>query len=194
MCEVPFRNKAPSLLSSLIVNGLKPEIPHPLPDTAVGLPPSFFQIMQQCLQTDPALRPDAHAVHQMLISIDPTARPSAPLLICPPGHPVPKGSLLDCIRHAIPSEFVLVRMMAFAEDLFKRSPRAKEIQSFCAMHSIWDVEAYTLMVMLFASNNCSHLNCFARFTPWMPVLLASPEKILCSTSTIPLCAVVLPLR
>lgn len=150
-CEVPFRNKAPALLMSLIMNGLTPEIPHPLPDTAVGLPPLFFQVMLQCFRTDPALRPDAHTVHQMLISIDPTARPSAPLLICPPGHPVPKGSLLECVRHAMPPSLdcVVVRMMAFAEDLFKRSPRAKEIQSFCAMYSIWDIEAYTLMVRLF---------------------------------------------
>jgi serine/threonine protein kinase len=143
-CKVPFEGVNAALLRDLIVKeGLRPQVD----DTQTSeFPPAFFDVMKLCWHTDPAMRPTAENVHQMLISIDPSARPSAPLVLYPVGHPAPRGSVLDCLRQAMPSsaaESMLSQMMDWADRMFKSDV---EVQSVCAKYSISLAEAHSIMV------------------------------------------------
>jgi serine/threonine protein kinase len=147
-CEAPFQLVNPSVLMQLIMKGLKPEIPNPLPPCAAGFPPAYFDIMQRCWETDPKLRPTARDVHFLLVSIDPSARPSAPLMLFPADHPFPTATLLDCLRPAMPAaaESMLCLMMNRAEEMFKNNTH--RIQDICAQYGLLPIEAHALTVCL----------------------------------------------
>jgi serine/threonine protein kinase len=146
-CKAPFKGVNASLLRDLILKeGLRPEVPDP---QTSEFPPAFFDLMQQCWHPDPVMRPTAEAAHRFLISIDPLARPSAPLVLYPVGHPSPRGSVLDCLRAAMPTssdiESMLSQMMDMADHMFKSNV---EVQSLCAGYSILLAEAHSIMVFL----------------------------------------------
>jgi serine/threonine protein kinase len=147
-CEAPFQNVATSVLMPLIMKGLIPEIPNPLPPCASGFPPAFFDIMRRCWEKDPKLRPSAGDVHSILVSIDPSARPSAPLMLYPINHPFPTVTLFDCLRPAMPSsaETMLCLMMKQADEMFRANTR--NIQGICAQYGLLPIEAHALTVCL----------------------------------------------
>jgi serine/threonine protein kinase len=147
-CKAPFEGVNAALLRDLIVKeGLRPEVPDP---QTSQFPPAFFDVMQLCWHTDPALRPAADVVHKILISIDPSARPSAPLVLYAVGHAAPRGSVLECLRAAMPTssevESMLTQMMDRADYMFKSDV---EVQSLCADYSILLAEAHSIMVLSF---------------------------------------------
>jgi hypothetical protein len=143
-CKTPFEGVNAALLRDLIIKeGLRPQVDD---SQTSEFPPAFFDAMKLCWHADPAMRPTAENVHQMLISIDPSARPSAPLVLYPVGHPAPRGSVLDCLRQAMPSsaaESMLSQMMDCADRMFKSDV---EVQSVCAKYSISLAEAHSIMV------------------------------------------------
>jgi serine/threonine protein kinase len=151
-CKTPFEGVNAALLRDLIIKeGLRPQVDD---SQTSEFPPAFFDAMKLCWHADPAMRPTAESVHQMLISVDPSARPSAPLVLYPMCHPAPRGSVLDCLRNAMPTsaavESMLFRMMDKANDMFKSDA---EVQSVCAKYSISLAEAHSIMVC------CSSLLC-----------------------------------
>ncbi len=158
-CKIPFEGVNPVHLPHLLQQGLKPEVSSDCRRTS-GFPPAFVDLMEQCWEKDPALRPTAETVHRVLISIDPTARPSVPLLLYPLGHPLPCGSVFDCLRIAMQAspaiEFMLEQMMADVENMFKTDVN---IRSVCDNYSILPAEAHAIMVFFLTLSlfiNCNY--------------------------------------
>ena len=184
-CQAPFAGVNAALLRDLIVKeGLRPVVPDP---HASQFPPAFADVMQLCWHQDPALRPTAEAAHQFLISIDPSARPSAPLVLYPVGHPAPRGTVLDCIRAAMPASSavndMLCQMMSRADDMFKSDG---EVQSVCAKYSISLAEAHSIMVCPLFLSPPVQRNPSSRFTPWTgSSLVSAPRTLLTSISIQP---------
>lgn len=140
-CEAPFHDRNPNLLSTAIIQGLKLDIPNPLP---AGFPPAFFEMIQRCW-SEPNQRPSAHDFLAFLIKIDPTSRPSVPLLLFPENHVVLHASLLDCIRPGMPRSLdgMLSIMVSQAEKKYRES---SEVQSICSEYGLNPMEAHALTV------------------------------------------------
>jgi serine/threonine protein kinase len=144
MCEVPFSDVSnEQILISAILKGKKPDIPDPLPSCACTFPPKYFQIMKNCWN-QPEQRPTASELLAALKSIDPTARPAAPLLLYPPMHTHPSGSLFDCIPKHLPANKnnVWAKMVADAE----KKSKTPEVVALCNAHGLSPLEAQSLTV------------------------------------------------
>lgn len=150
-CEAPFHDRNPKLLATAIIQGLKLDIPSPLP---AGFPPAYFEIIQRCW-LEPHLRPSAHDVFKYLIAIDPSSRPSAPLLLFPADHAILHASLLECIQPAMPASTIvdnmLKKMISQAEMMFRTS---HEVQDACSRCSLLPLEAQSLIVWAFPLVYC----------------------------------------
>jgi serine/threonine protein kinase len=97
-CEVPFVDH-PGLIDTLVLRGVRPPIPSPLPE---GFPADYFALMQECWSDNPAQRPTAENVNRRLLKMDPSARAvQGPLTLWHPARTHAPASLLHCIMAAM---------------------------------------------------------------------------------------------
>ena len=145
-CMVPFDGVSPDLIGDLVMRGVRPFIPSPLPE---GFPPAFVDIIMGCLHHNPHQRPSAQQVHHRLLHIDSTARPSVPLHLFGACTAAP-ASLLSCIMHAMQAgvgqanaqlSLAISAMVNFAAQFVSSSANVRRL---IQQHQVTDIEAETV--------------------------------------------------
>jgi hypothetical protein len=146
---VPFADN-PGLIDVLVLRGVRPAIPSPLPE---GFPADYFQLMQECWSENPSQRPTAEQVHSRLLKMDPSARAvQGPLTLWHPDRTHAPASLLQSILAAMQAEpgqsnvhlaTAIAAMVAEAAQIVSGSPK---VQQLMRQYRITEMEAQALSV------------------------------------------------
>jgi serine/threonine protein kinase len=146
----PFDGMTPSHVKSYISEGM--HVPLPIPQQLPsGFSSDYVDLMTQCLNTDPSLRPTAELLSKLLKAIDPSTRPVEPIQIVPLGFVSDKSTLLDCMLAAMPLERdKLERMIQQIINFHSTSSDAIRIIREC---DLTPLEAQSISMYTFSVNN-----------------------------------------
>jgi serine/threonine protein kinase len=148
--KTPFDGMTQSHIKSYISEGrnVPLSVPQRLPS---GFSSDFVDLMTDCLNANPALRPTSELVSERLRSIDPSTRPVKPIDIFPVGFVSDKTTLLDCMLVAMPSERVKLELMIDKiVEFHSNSEAAIQIIRDCGLTPI---EAQSISMYTFSVEN-----------------------------------------
>ncbi len=148
-CEVPFADH-PGLIDTLVLRGVRPLIPSPLPE---GFPADYFKLMQECWSDKPAQRPTAEQVHSRLLKMDPSARAvQGPLTLWNPARTHAPASLLPSILSAMqaapgqPNAHLAPILQAMVADAAQIVRGSAKVQQLMQQYQLTEMEAQTVSV------------------------------------------------
>jgi hypothetical protein len=148
-CEVPFADH-PGLIDTLVLRGVRPSIPSPLPE---GFPADYFKLMQECWSDNPAQRPTAEQVHRCLLKMDPSARAvQGALTLWHPTRTHAPASLLHCILAAMqatpghPNAHLAPIVQAMVADAAQIVRGSAKVQQLMRQYQLTEIEAQTVSV------------------------------------------------
>jgi serine/threonine protein kinase len=148
-CDVPFADH-PGLIDTLVLRGVRPIIPLPLPE---GFPADYFKLMQECWSENPAHRPTAEHVHSRLLKMDPSARAvQGPLTLWHPSRTHAPASLLPSILSAMqaapgqPHAHLAPMLEAMVADAARIVRSSAKVQQLMQQYHLTEMEAQAVSV------------------------------------------------
>jgi serine/threonine protein kinase len=150
--KTPFDGMTESHVKSYISKGLNVPLPMLKPENLPsGFSSDFLDVITQCLNGDPALRPTADVLSKRLQAIDPSTRPVKPIQIFPPGFVSDKTTLLDCMLVAMPAERDKLKLMV--EKIINFHSTSADAIRIIRECDLTPLEAQSISMYTFSVNN-----------------------------------------